>query len=204
MREAASRGFWVTSYAPYGYKRVYVQDGPKKRPTLELNPPADAVVRRIFDMVLQGKSILDVTKTLNAEGIPTTNGKKWLKTTIHTMLANEAYTGAVVWGIKAKDKAEPVRVEDAFPAIVSKREFQRAKEAARVPRPQEGEPPPGFQPLPAQRPAQVRDLRQGHDRSRGQERQVHLLRLPLPSQAGQRDLQDPQAQRQVLREAHRR
>ena len=127
MREAASRGFWVTSYAPYGYKRVYVQDGPKKRPTLELNPPADAVVRRIFDMVLQGKSILDVTKTLNAEGIPTTNGKKWLKTTIHTMLANEAYTGAVVWGIKAKDKAEPVRVEDAFPAIITKREFQRAK-----------------------------------------------------------------------------
>ena len=127
MREAASRGFWVTSYAPYGYKRVYVQDGPKKRPTLELNPPAAAVVRRIFDMVLQGKSILDVTKTLNVEGIPTTNGKKWLKTTIHTMLANEAYTGAVVWGIKAKDKAEPVRVEDAFPAIVSRREFQRAK-----------------------------------------------------------------------------
>ena len=33
MREAASRGFWVTSYAPYGYKRVHVQDGPKKRPT---------------------------------------------------------------------------------------------------------------------------------------------------------------------------
>ena len=39
MREAASRGFWMTSYAPYGYRRVYVQDGPKKRPTLELNPP---------------------------------------------------------------------------------------------------------------------------------------------------------------------
>ena len=127
MRESASRGFWVTSYAPYGYKRVHVQDGPKKRPTLELNPPADAVVRRIFDMALQGKSILDVTKTLNAEGIPTTNGKKWLKTTIHTMLDNEAYTGAVVWGTKAKDGAPPVRVEDAHPAIISKGEFQRVK-----------------------------------------------------------------------------
>ena len=127
MREAASRGFWVTSYAPYGYKRVHVQDGATKRPKLELNPPADAVVRRVFDMVLQGKSILDVTKTLNAEGIPTTNSKRWLKTTIHAMLANEAYTGAVVWGIKAKDKAEPVRVEDAFPAIVSKRDFQKAR-----------------------------------------------------------------------------
>ena len=31
----------------------------------------------------------------------------------------------MVWGIK--DKAEPVRVEDAFPAIITKREFLRAK-----------------------------------------------------------------------------
>ena len=130
MREAASRGFWMTTYAPYapyGYKRVHVQDGAAKRPKLELNPPADAVVRRVFDMVLQGKSILDVTKTLNAEGIPTTNGKKWLKTTIHTMLSHEAYTGTLVWGANAKDGAPPVRVEDAHPAIVSKRDFQKAR-----------------------------------------------------------------------------
>ena len=127
MRESASRGFWVTSYAPYGYSRVYVQDGAKKRPKLELNPPADAVVRRIFDMALQGKSILDITKTLNSEGIPTVNGKRWQKTTIHAMLDNEAYTGAVVWGIKAKDGQSPVRVEDAHPAIISKREYKRVK-----------------------------------------------------------------------------
>ena len=127
MREAASRGFWMTTYAPYGYKRVHVQDGAAKRPKLELNPPADAVVRRVFDMVLQGKSILDVTKTLNAEGIPTTNGKKWLKTTIHTMLSHEAYAGTVVWGANAKDGAPPVRVEDAHPAIISKRDFQKAR-----------------------------------------------------------------------------
>ena len=127
MREAASRGFWVTGSDPYGYKRVYVQDGAKKRPKLELDPPADAVVRRIFDMALQGKSILDVTRALNTDGIPTTNGKRWLKTTIHTILDNEVYTGTLVWGVAAKDRAEPVRVEDAFPAIVSKQEFQRAK-----------------------------------------------------------------------------
>ena len=55
-------------------------------------------------MVLQGRSILDVTKTLNAEGIPTTNGKKWLKTTIHTMLDHEAYTGTLVWGAKSQGR----------------------------------------------------------------------------------------------------
>ena len=136
MREAASRGFWVTSYAPYGYRRIHVQDGPKKRPRLELDPPADTVVRRVFDMALRGKSILNITKTLNSEGIPTTNGKKWLKTTVHTMLDNEAYTGAVVWGTNAKDGQPPVRVEDAHPAIVSKREFRRVKRllASRAPK----------------------------------------------------------------------
>ena len=33
MREAASRGFWMTTYAPYGYKRVHIQDGPRNAPS---------------------------------------------------------------------------------------------------------------------------------------------------------------------------
>ena len=127
MRESASRGFWVSTYAPYGYKKVQVADGAKKRPRLALNPPADAVVRRIFDMTLQGRTALDITRALNAEGIPTANGKRWLKTTVHTVLTNEAYTGTLVWGTNAKDKAPPVRVEDAFPAIVTRKEFERAR-----------------------------------------------------------------------------
>ncbi len=125
MREAASRGFWMTTYAPYGYRRVHVQDGAKKRPKLELNPPADALVRRIFDMALQGRSTLDIAKALNAEGIPTPKGKKWLKTTVHFLLTNEAYAGTVVWGANARDGQPPVRVEDAHPAIISRQEFRR-------------------------------------------------------------------------------
>ncbi len=127
MREAASRGFWMTTNAPYGYQRVYVQDGAKKRPRLELNPPHDAVVRRIFDLTLQGKTSLDLLKTLNAEGIPSPRGKQWRKTTVHKLLTNEAYTGALVWGQKARDGQEPVRVENAFPAIVSPDEFNRVR-----------------------------------------------------------------------------
>ena len=33
MREAASRGFWVASRVPYGYRKLVEQDGAKKRPT---------------------------------------------------------------------------------------------------------------------------------------------------------------------------
>ncbi len=125
LREAASRGFWMGTNAPFGYKKVYVQDGAKKRPKLEPNPPEDAVVKRMFDMALQGMSSLDIARNLNAEGIASPKGKQWLKSTVHTTINNEAYTGTVVWGVNAKDGAPPVRVEKAFPAIVSKRKFQQ-------------------------------------------------------------------------------
>ena len=46
MRESASRGFWVTTGVPFGYKKVYVQDGPKKRPKLELGQTRLELSRR--------------------------------------------------------------------------------------------------------------------------------------------------------------
>ena len=125
MREAASRGFWVGSKVPYGFSKLYVQDGPKKRPTLEPDPATSPIVERIFAMSEAGKGMLDITRTLNGEGIASPAGKVWGKTSIHKVLTNEAYTGTLVWGVNAKDKGEPVRVEKAFPAIVSKAQFLR-------------------------------------------------------------------------------
>ncbi len=51
-------------------------------------------------------------------------------------LDHAAYTGTLVWGAKAKDGAPPVRVENAHPAIVSKRDFQKARKllASRAPK----------------------------------------------------------------------
>ena len=131
MRESASRGFWVTSYAPFGYNRVMVQDGPKKRPTLEPDPDASRVVKRIFDMAEAGSGMTDITRTLNNEGISSPKGKLWGKTSIHTILINESYTGTLVWGRHSKDNAEPVRVEKAFPAIVTKAQFSRVNKLMR-------------------------------------------------------------------------
>ena len=42
MREAVSRGFWISTYAPYGYRKVQVQDGAKKRPKLDMDRPPTA------------------------------------------------------------------------------------------------------------------------------------------------------------------
>ena len=124
MREAVTRGFWVSGQVPYGYRKLMVQDGAKKRPTLEPDPATSPVVQRMFGMVEQGRSLLDITKTLNGEGVASPNGRRWLKTSVHKILSNQVYTGTLVWGAKAKDKALPVRVERAFPAIVSTGEFR--------------------------------------------------------------------------------
>ena len=125
MREAASRGFWVSSRVPYGYSRVLVPDGAKQRPKLAVAEPAATVVRRLFTLADRGQSLLDITKTLNAEGIASPNGKRWLKSAVHRVLTNEVYTGTLVWGVRAKDQAPPVRVPGAFPALVSRDQFRR-------------------------------------------------------------------------------
>ena len=131
MREAASRGFWVASRTPYGYARVMVQDGAKKRPTLKPDPATSPVVKRIFSLAESGKGITDITRTLNDEGIANPTGRLWSKNGVHIILRNEVYTGTLVWGTNARDKTDPVRVEKAFPAIVSKAQFRRVNRRMR-------------------------------------------------------------------------
>ena len=127
MWEAASRGFWISSYVPFGYKRVSVQDGPKKRSKLETDAATAPVVKRIFDMAEAGRTMVDIVQILNEKGIASSRGKPWSKTSVHSILTNEVYTGTLLWGVNAKIKTDPVRVEKAFPAIVSKAQFRRVR-----------------------------------------------------------------------------
>ena len=132
MREAASRGFFLASNAPFGYKRVKVSDGVKERPTLEVDPATAPVVREIFEKSLRGSGLKEICKELNDRGI-TNRGKRWYKGTLHYVLRNEAYTGAAVWGKASKGQkaADPVRVEGAWPALVSRELFDAVQEAMR-------------------------------------------------------------------------
>ena len=119
MREAASRGYFLGSKAPFGYNRVKVSDGVRERPTLEVDPEAAPIVKEIFESSRRGNGLMEICKELNGRGI-THKGKRWQKNVVHYLLTNEAYTGTAVWGVKSKgEKAgEPVRVEGAWPALV--------------------------------------------------------------------------------------
>ncbi len=132
MREAATRGFFLGSRAPFGYKRVKVKDGVKERPTLVVDPATAPVLKEIFQSSLRGNGLKEICKELNDKGI-TNNGKRWYKSRLSYLLRNEAYTGTVVWGrnTKRKNAAEPVRVEGAWPALVSKELFDAVQQAMR-------------------------------------------------------------------------
>ena len=134
MREAASRGFFLGSKSPFGYTRVKVSDGVKERPTLEIDPAAAPVVKELFQSSLRGNGLKEICKALNDRGI-TNRGKRWYKGGLHYPLTNEAYTGAAVWGKTAKGEKtqdpDPVRVEGAWPALVSRELFDDVQQAMR-------------------------------------------------------------------------
>ena len=117
---------------PYGYKRIKAKDGAKERPTLEVDPAAAPVVKEIFQSSLRGNGLKEICKELNDKGI-TTNGKRWYKSSLNYLLRNEAYTGTAVWGrtVKGKKADNPVRVEGAWPALVSREMFDAVQQGMR-------------------------------------------------------------------------
>ncbi len=117
-----------------------VPDGPKKRPTLEPKPDAARIVKRMFDMADAGKGMTEITKTLNDEGILSPRGKLWGKTSVHAILINVAYTETLVWGMNAKNNVEPVRVDKALPAIITKAQFGRVGKPMRSRAPKQSQP----------------------------------------------------------------
>jgi site-specific DNA recombinase len=132
MRENASRGFYNGSRPPYGFRKVAVRDGNRTRNKLEPEPQdsvAPQVVRRIFDMAMRDIGCKEIAKTLNKEGSRTSTGERWGRVTVHKVLTNEAYCGTLVWGGRLGHPAirsgePPVRVENAWPAIIDRETFQ--------------------------------------------------------------------------------
>jgi len=132
MRENAERGFYSGSKPPYGLRKVPVTDGTKTRYKLEPEPEGSAAVQtvgRIFDMALKGIGCKEVAKILNKDGFRTGCGQRWGKTTVHKVLTNEAYCGTLVWGGRPGHPAihsgqSPVRIDNAWPAIIDRETFQ--------------------------------------------------------------------------------
>jgi site-specific DNA recombinase len=104
-RDKALRGEIVSPTPPMGYSPVVVN----KRRTYEPNSEAETV-KRMFELASQGYGLTELAKMFN----------KSLRG-VQVILSNEAYTGVA--------KYQDIRVENAFPAIVSEDLFHAVKKA---------------------------------------------------------------------------
>lgn len=72
----------------YGYDNF-------ERGVLSINEEKAVVVRRIYDMYINGSSTTEIAKVLNEEGVlpPIESGKEWYPTSVKCILQNEKYVG---------------------------------------------------------------------------------------------------------------
>lgn len=80
---------------PNGQFRIYGYRW--KDDQLVIEPSEAAVVRRIFQNFLDGKSRIDTAKELNAEGIPTMKGCRWADSNVKSIITNITYTGNLLF-----------------------------------------------------------------------------------------------------------
>ena len=130
LRHEAISGHFVSSKAPYGYRKVEAHDGVRRHYTLEPDPETAPTVRRIYDLALNGSTDPNTARELNHHEIPAPNGGQWKPGQVRNVRQNEVNCGTYLLGRNALDG--PVRVPDAFPAIVSREEFNMAQQMAEL------------------------------------------------------------------------
>ena len=116
----------------------YYQD---EESNLQIQEDEAVVVRSVFDMYLQGASIVGIVRELEKHGVKSPTGKdRWCKRTIETMLSNEKYTGNVVvfksynFGFPDRKRRSNKGEKDMYiaidsnPEIISKAHFEKVQE----------------------------------------------------------------------------
>ncbi|MHB1154405.1 MAG: recombinase family protein [Eubacteriales bacterium] len=116
----------------------YYQD---EQGNLKVQDDETAVVHQIFDLYLQGASIVAIVRELEKRGIKSPTGNdSWSKRTIETVLSNEKYTGNVIicktYNVGYPDKKRIVNndekvkyiIKESNPLIISKEQFDKVQE----------------------------------------------------------------------------
>ena len=98
---SVQQGNFIGSIPPYGYNKVWVTDGKKKCPTLEINESEANIVRMIFDLyVNKHMGQVRIAHHLDNLGIKPPKGVYWSQPALRSMLNNIHYIGKVKWNFR--------------------------------------------------------------------------------------------------------
>lgn len=133
--QSARAGRHQSGTAPLGYMRDYAQGrGGKASVPLRVDPKEAEIVRAIFRLYLELRSIEKVIERLRTAGIRTRRGKEWSRAGIAWILKNETYLGRVHFGtIRARGLHEAIISPLVFSRVrrLMRRNNRRAGRAAR-------------------------------------------------------------------------
>lgn len=90
---SASEGKYISSIAPYGYRRVKLEN--EKGFTLEPHPDEAEAIKKIFEMFSQYHGTKVIANYLNDNNIPTRHGDLWTYSTITNIITNPIYMGKI-------------------------------------------------------------------------------------------------------------
>ena len=152
LAEKKRQGCFLNVYAPYGYRK-----DPADHHTLIIEPEGAEIVRRIFREYLAGKSMYQIAKELNTDGVDPpaqyirkrdevdyvfrnkSDAVQWKTYSVSRILTNEIYTGTLVYHKTgnpevasphsvAYPKNQWQRVEGSCPAIISREDFEKVRQ----------------------------------------------------------------------------
>jgi DNA invertase Pin-like site-specific DNA recombinase/DNA-binding winged helix-turn-helix (wHTH) protein len=158
MRILASKGFRAGGNTGYGLRRMMITSQGRKRQILEANerkniqsdhvvlvPGPDReikVIKLIFALAAKDRmSPKQIAEELTRRKIVYCEGNRWNKLRVYSVLKNEKYTGANVWGKTKKPFGKPTqkmpcnewtRKDGAFVPLVAAAEFARVQRLLRL------------------------------------------------------------------------
>ena len=143
LSENVSKGKQMSMKAgnvPFQYKKLLgYREGEDGKP--EIDPEEAKTVRRIYRRYLDGCSLSQIQRELEADHVPTARGiQRWSYQVIHNILTTERYIGDALLGktyvldciskeVRKNNGERPqYYVENNHPAIIPREWFQRVKE----------------------------------------------------------------------------
>ena len=126
MRSRAEEGKWNGGISPYGY---YSED--KK---LKINTEESKIVKDIYILYIEHRSIRHIVHNFNASGIKTRKNELWSPTSIRRILTNPFYYGIVTYSKRSRTYSGELRKSKKsifsigkHPSIISKEFFDNVQ-----------------------------------------------------------------------------
>lgn len=134
-KENALKGLHVGGKPPLGY------DVDPKTRKLVINEYEAVAVRLIYRMFLEGATYSKIMTELNRQRFTSKNGTPFGINSLYNIMRNEKYTGVFIYsksapkdcdglrnGHKYKSPDQIIRVEDAVPPIIQRKDFETVQE----------------------------------------------------------------------------